>query len=240
MRVARFRTSPQTRAGLAWKRPLFRWSVILALVSAFPWILPGGPSRRDLVFIANLITVACAVVVGDQVLSVERGRGRVRFWEGAIGRTLFRVAGLGVRRTSRGAVTVDQRTEVAICFSALALFDRLPKETRNGLGDVRSTLERLERDAGALRLRQREVKRLLLDSADDVVGARLSTTEQSLGRKYADVITALEGIRLGLLRLHAGVASPEGLTTDLGIAADLGTRLGQLSRAQQEVDELLV
>jgi hypothetical protein len=59
-----------------------------------------------------------------------------------------------------------------------------------------------------------------------------------LARRHAEVVTALEGIRLSLLRLHVGSATVEGLTTDLGRASDLASRLGHLADAHDEVDRL--
>ena len=45
----------------------------------------------------------------------------------------------------------------------------------------------------------------------------------------------LEGLRLGLLRLHAGSAAPQTLTEDLQAAQELEDRLGLLLDAKSEV-----
>jgi hypothetical protein len=62
--------------------------------------------------------------------------------------------------------------------------------------------------------------------------ARLALAEahQSAGARLADVIAALESVRLGLLRLRAGVAVPSDLTADLELAWQVG----------EQVDALLV
>ncbi len=69
---------------------------------------------------------------------------------------------------------------------------------------------------------------------DEVVGAR-DATEQRL----ADVVAALETIRLGLLRMHAGSTDLERLTTDLHAARHVGEDVEDLFEAQREVEALL-
>jgi eukaryotic-like serine/threonine-protein kinase len=225
--------------GLAWKRPLLRWSIITAVVSALAWLLPGGPGRRDLVFITNLVSVAAAVVLTDQVRRPGRARGRARFWTGPIGRGLFRVARLGLRSAGGGADSGAQRTEVALASSVRALFDRFPKATRAELGEMEEVLERLEIDATRVRRRRRELRSLQSSNPDTDLYAKLSEADRMLERRLAEIVGALEHIRVSLLRLHGGRETLAGVTMDLGRAKDVAERLTRLAEADEEVSALL-
>jgi hypothetical protein len=57
--------------------------------------------------------------------------------------------------------------------------------------------------------------------------------------RLRDVVGALETVRLNLLRLHAGSATVEGLTTHLGVAAEVSDQVERLIAAQDEVDRAL-
>jgi len=52
-------------------------------------------------------------------------------------------------------------------------------------------------------------------------------------------ITALEKIRLGLLRLHAGDGNVDNLTVELGTARELSGAIERLIEGQREVQRLL-
>ena len=54
--------------------------------------------------------------------------------------------------------------------------------------------------------------------------------------RLREVVTLLESLRLGLLKLHAGGAVPQTLTADLEAAREMRQRLGHLLKAQAEVN----
>ena len=54
-----------------------------------------------------------------------------------------------------------------------------------------------------------------------------------------EAVGALETIRLDLLRLHAGSVTVEGLTTQLGLAAEVSAEVERLIEAHGEVDDAL-
>jgi serine/threonine-protein kinase len=66
----------------------------------------------------------------------------------------------------------------------------------------------------------------------DVLEARKKTAAAHL----ADSVAALEGIRLDLLRLHAGAGDLAPLTTLMDAARQVGEDLGRLAAAQEEVE----
>jgi hypothetical protein len=55
----------------------------------------------------------------------------------------------------------------------------------------------------------------------------------------AEVVAALETIRMELLRMHAGAGSVESMTADLGSARELAEELERLVEGRLEVDALL-
>lgn len=57
--------------------------------------------------------------------------------------------------------------------------------------------------------------------------------------RLTQAVTALEAIRLELLRLTAGSGSVETLTADLALARALGEDIDRLADAHDEVDRLL-
>jgi serine/threonine-protein kinase len=165
------------------------------------------------------LSSATSVVTGYMALEASRSaldhadRRRLSFWKGRIGRWLVKLAGLGLKRATP-ALPADRPTEVALGLAALDLFEALPKETRQQLGDLPSVVRGLEE-----RVRQ----------------LRGNGQEARLG----DALGALEVIRFDLLRLQGGVGTVEGLTADLGAARELGEKVDALLEGRRQVDELL-
>ena len=57
--------------------------------------------------------------------------------------------------------------------------------------------------------------------------------------KLTETITALETIRLNLLRLHAGAGSVQSITTNISVAAEVSAAVERLVAAHEEVDRTL-
>ena len=223
--------------GVQWKRVALRWSVIVGLASGLLW-LPGTWFYPGPLFLVNLLSAACVVVLSDQVSAGGRERRRARIWSGRVGAWLFRVGSFGVRRKLPPNGAGGHRTEVALGLSAMALFDRLPVETRREIRELPAIVQKLEEDANRIRQQRSELRQLEGKSTDSQVSARAFAAEERLSRRHTEVVTALEGIRVSLLRLHVGGLSVESFTTDLGDAGDLADRLKRLAEAHEEVERL--
>jgi len=170
-----------------------------------------------------------------------------RFWDGPVGRLLGRVSAWRLRRKT---VASDRATEVAIAMSAEDMFGALPKEMRRQLGDVPAVVTALrQRATGA-----REQLALLDDSIavaersparegakvkQDALLADLRSTRQQLDGRLSDVVTALETVRLDLLRLQAGVGSVEHITLDLAAAQEVGREAERIVSGRREVEAAL-
>lgn len=165
-----------------------------------------------------------------------------RLWLGRIGRAAFAVAGRLVGTRHRTAAVTHRPTEMALGMAAEQLFASLPRDVQQSLGDVPEVVRRLQEDARLMRHRHDELQQALADARDSAAPehADLRELRDRVQGKLADSVTALETIRLNLLRLHAGSATVEGFTTHLGMAAELSADVQRLAAAHEEVARSLM
>jgi prefoldin subunit 5 len=132
-------------------------------------------------------------------------------------------------------------TELSLGLAAEQLFDTLPRETRQALADVPSVLQRLQNDAQSLRKRHEALQEALAGStaANSPEFDDLRAMRDEVQAQLSEAVGTLETLRLGLLRLHAGSATVEGLTTDLGLAAEVSAQVARLVSAHRDVERAL-
>ena len=149
---------------------------------------------------------------------VARFKGRVLFWAARF------------RRPAVEAVA-DRPTEVLLAEAAREVLRALPDPERRRLVEVDRLLGNLEGDAAALRRR--------LDGLDDAAArvgdaqaphraAVVRELEQARGEtaaRLATAVTAIENVRLELLRLRAGLATADSLTENLAALRRLEARV---------------
>lgn len=170
-----------------------------------------------------------------------------RVWTGRLGAWAFSLA-----RRWRGTAPLvpamtHRATELSLGLAAEQLFDGLPKASRESLGDLPALIERLQRDAQVLRGRFDALQQALHASpatgaSTDAASshhAALADERDLVQARLRDTVSALENIRLGLLRLHAGSLSLESLTTHIGLAVDVSESVERLLAAHEEVDAVL-
>jgi hypothetical protein len=206
--------------------------------SMTPW-LPG------LIFTSGFIWPITGMLSANTT-RIRTGVGSwwAKRWDGAIGRWLTKLASikLGAR-----AAAADRPTEMAIAFSAEALFDELPKPLRQSLGDVPAVLRQLESQARAIRQRielldstiaeaQSMSARADARSKQEALIADLSETRKQAEQRLAELVTALEITRLDLLRLRAGHGSADSITLNIIAAKALGEDVDRLLSGQAEAD----
>ena len=165
-----------------------------------------------------------------------------KVWMGRIGKLAFSIARklLG-NRTPVSAMT-HRATELSLGMAAEQLFESLPKESRQALGNLPTLLRRLQGDAQSLRKRHDELQEVLNDIGDAASSTEYSdlrATRDVIHAKLAEAVGALETIRLNLLRLHAGSATVAGLTTHLDLAALVSEEVERLIAAHEEVERIL-
>ncbi|HTJ24278.1 MAG TPA: protein kinase [Gemmatimonadaceae bacterium] len=140
------------------------------------------------------------------------------------------------------APAVGTHTEVLLARAADDLFDSLPSSVRAQLGPGIEIVERLRDHITALREREEQLAgalaqagelrataapgtagsaaQSLIDRGAELVNDLERARDDVAGRRAA-AVAALENIRLQLLRLRTGLASPADLTADLDAARDL-------------------
>jgi eukaryotic-like serine/threonine-protein kinase len=170
-----------------------------------------------------------------------------KMWSGPVGKQLAQLASINL---GDRAVLADRPTEMAIAMSAEAMFATFPKELRESLGDVPKVLHDLEAHARAIRSRiedldaslaeaQRGPTRAVATDRQDALVADLTAAREHAQARLEQIVTALENLRLDLLRLRAGGGSVEGITLDLATAREFGQEADRLLESGREVEQAL-
>ena len=211
-------------------------------------IMPGSP--RELLgplAVVNLYAGVITTVVGAKWTRMRKGTSSLlmKLMDSRVTRGLSRIAGyrLGAR-----SIPANRPTELAIAMTAEALYEELPKAVRRSLGDVPEVLRGLETHARAARLRIEQLDAAIGEAQDGSGRAAerqaalvqdLRAARAAAETRLGDVVTALESLRLDLLRLSAGAGSVEGITSDLAAAKELGESADRLLAGVREVDAVL-
>jgi serine/threonine-protein kinase len=187
-----------------------------------------------------------------------RGEAWLKFWNSRVGRALFKVAGLGLDRLPSAGASY-RPTELAIGLAADRLFDDLPAEVRESFSELPAILRALELHAESARARIAELdaigqhisqggsldrQRAIAVAAGigpkrDNLAADVGDARAAAEQRLAEVVGALETIRLQLLRMHAGVGNVDSMTADLNAALDMSKDLEYLIEGGRDVDHLL-
>ena len=107
---------------------------------------------------------------------------------------------------------------------------------REQLAELPATVASLEARAAEARAELELVAALAPDSTDAAV---LEARKAKASARLAESVAALEGVRLDLLRLHAGAGDLAPLTTLMDVVKELGADMGRLAEAQREVEDAL-
>jgi hypothetical protein len=212
----------------------------------------GGPES---------LLVGGALAIGGGVLSglVQSVRARrradlvgerwLRLWSGKVGDLLFKIGALGVRPTDSPAIAGHRPTEMVIGIAAGRLYETLPKEARAGLPGLPETVRKLEEDARALRGQVAELDHVLVEIGDQApseeaeererVRTSVQETRDQAEARLRSAVAALETIRIGLLRMHAGESVLQSVTMELKAAKSLSEDMVNLLEGHREVERLL-
>lgn len=215
------------------------WTALVLGATAH-WLLPFA-------FISGMWPIAGVFSATTSRARSNSGSWWARRWEGTMGRWLTKLAciGLGAR-----SVAADRPTEMAIAFSAQALYDELPKPLRQSLGDVPATVQELERQAHAMREHIAALDEGMVSAnaargsvqvgeLQEFVVADLTAARSRASERLADLLAALEAIRLDLLRLRASQGTADQITQTMAAARELGDDIERLLSARAEIDAAL-
>ena len=237
------------------ERALFNVTRVMGsfVAVALPVTLVGMFTPRMREFASSAVPIVMISTIGTAVcltmyLAALQWRRDVdtefwsRAWMGRAGTLAFALARKLRGNKPIGAAMTHRATELSLGMAAEQLFESLPKEARAALGDLPAVLHRLQGDAQTLRARYDELHEALTQA-----GAAAATSDYESLReerdlvhaRLGDAVGALETIRLNLLRLHAGSATVEGLTTHIGLALEVSVEVERLIAAHVEIDERL-
>ncbi len=167
------------------------------------------------------------------------GTLRSRFWHGPLGRGLVRLASVGGSARTQ-ASSSHRPTEIAIGLAAQDLFDALPRDVQQRFRELPRVIRALEDEAQAIRTRISKLGNTMADAAvagQPTSGERerlvtdLQAARERQQQRLAAALSALEAIRLDLLRLSAGVGDPEALTRAIATAQRVGTDVDAMLKA---------
>jgi serine/threonine-protein kinase len=209
-------------------------------------LIPGGGVLEPVAAI-SLYSGVLGGLMSLRWRHLRKGKSTLmmKIMDGRIGRGLARIAGyrLGAR-----AVPANRPTELAIAMTAEGLYNDLPKETRRALGDVPEVLRGLETHARTARARIEQLDAAIAEAHGgparaaeraDALVVDLRAARAAAESRLGDVVTALESLRIDLLRLRAGAGSVDGITSDLAAARELGENADRLLAGAREVDAVL-
>ncbi len=239
------------------KEPLSHRILRVATASSFGWgvvnfvlILAGAvhPSefgRTGMIFtIAPLFTTLALGAVSN-ALDVQFIPARIRkswqegirerLWNSRVGGWVARRLGAPERSMLAGSAAF-RATEAALGVAASELFAALPQEYQKQLAGLPAIVTALEARAAEARAELDLVAGL---APSDVAKAEpIAARKGAAAEHLAQSVAALEGIRLDLLRLHAGAADLAPLTTLIDAARLIGEDVGRLADAREEVDRI--
>jgi serine/threonine-protein kinase len=211
------------------------------------WLLAQGTShenRTNIAWIFGPVLTTMLLGAASNALDVQFIPSRIRewwqtgirdrLWNSRAGEWLARRR--GAPKQSRAVDGgVFRATEAALGLAASELFAALPKAYREELAELPAIVEAFEARAAAARAEIDALATLAPAGSSDaeVFAARRDAAAKHLSESVA----ALEGIRLDLLRLHAGAGDLEPLTTLIDAARELGDDLNRLVDAQREVND---
>ena len=159
---------------------------------------------------------------------------RDRLWRSKLGAWIARRLGAPERSQMAGA-SAFRATEAALGVAAAELFAALPKEFREQLAELPAIVAAFEARAAEARADIDVVAALAPSASADA--EVLAARREAAKTRLAESVAALEGIRLDLLRVHAGAGDLAPLTTLMDAARLLGEDLNRLAEAQQEAEE---
>jgi predicted Ser/Thr protein kinase len=165
---------------------------------------------------------------------VARFKGRVLFWASRIGRR-------GSTLAAGAGAAANRPTEALLADAARDVLHALPDADRRQLRGVEQLLTRLEGDATALRRRLDGLDGAAAQVGDPqaprraVVMRELEAARGATAARLATTVSALENVRLELLRLRAGLASADSLTENLATLRQLEARVDAEAEAESNV-----
>ena len=230
-------------AGTAFVSTIIGTVAVGVVTASVPFTLAMSIAASGLTWFATALLQV--VRPGRSITKDESAERRLWFWNSRLGKWFDKLAKIALKKKAKPVELTYRPTEMAIGLAADALFESLPKEQRREFKELPGVLERLQKDAAAMRQAVDELNSALAlvgDAADaeqSTLRAELVERRDEASRRLADAVAALEKVRLGLLRLKAGTGTTGELTADLSEARAINQQLQHAGDAQLEVEAFL-
>jgi hypothetical protein len=136
----------------------------------------------------------------------------------------------GPRRRTLDAAAGDRPTEVLLADAARDALRALPDPDRRRLADVERMVTNLEGSATRLRRRLEGLEQAAAKVGDPAAPGRATVAREleaargETAARLGTAVSALENVRLELLRLRAGLVTADGLTESLDALRTLEAR----------------
>ncbi|MES2180414.1 MAG: serine/threonine-protein kinase [Gemmatimonadota bacterium] len=198
------------------------------------------------------LTISGVPLLGEFVrhrLSARLAAESISLWKGKWGARIARLASIGLKPAERPALGMPVLTEIALGRATDHLFHALPKASRKQLSGLPDAVRRLEQDASKLRESIVAFDDQLaafdrggdsiVDASREAMADELRRARALTAQRLASTVSALEGIRLDLLRLQMGSVGIESVTASLEAAQRMGVEIALAADAQSEVERIL-
>ncbi|HEX4684401.1 MAG TPA: serine/threonine-protein kinase [Gemmatimonadaceae bacterium] len=232
-----------TVGSAAWLATTFGLAVtgtINAPRTSVAWILAPIGTTMLLGAVSNALGVQ---FIPDRIRAWWQSGIRDRIWNSRVGEWLAHRLGAPERSRAVGG-GVFRPTEAALGVAASELFEALPGAYREQLAELPAIVAALEARAVEARAEMEVLGAIAPPGYENASHPGQTADVLAVRRKAAasqltESVAALEGIRLDLLRLHAGAVDLAPLTTLLDAARELGDDANRLAEAQREVNDAL-
>ena len=207
----------------------------------------GLVAAGTLFFSLTGLTISAVPLLGQFIrhrLSSRIAAASISLWKGKWGARLAKLAGIGLKPVDRPMLGMPVLTEIALGRATDHLFQALPKAARRELSALPETVRRLEADASKLRASIDALDDQLAaferggdalhDDARSALAEELAAARALSAERLTATVSALESIRLDLLRLQMGSAKVESVTATLDAARQIGDRIGESIAANIE------
>ncbi|MDX2183869.1 MAG: serine/threonine-protein kinase [Gemmatimonadaceae bacterium] len=216
------------------------------LATTFALVLSGVTHERQLGVMFVLVPLLTTLVlmaasnaldvqfIPDGVRRAWQAGLRERLWNSRVGQWLAKKLGAPERSRAVGGA-VFRPTEAAIGLAASELYAQLPTAYQAQLHELPAVVTALEAQAAHARA-ELDVVAALAASANDE-GA-LASRRAAAQRQLSSSVSALEQLRLGLLKMHAGTTDLAPMTTLIESARRVSDDVDRLLEARREVEGL--
>jgi serine/threonine protein kinase len=210
---------------------LLAGGIIHENVAGIWWLLAPLGSTMALGALSNAFDIQ---FIPDGVRRSWRIGIRDRIWNSQLGDWFAKRLGAPEKSKLAGP-SAFRATEAALGVAAGELFAALPQAYKAQLSELPNVVALLEARASEARAEMEVVSAMAPAAVDAEI---LAERKRKASKQLAESVAALEGIRLDLLKVHAGAGDLAPLTTLLDAAKVIGEDLDRLAQAQSETDRI--